>query len=142
MKLFPVRAASDPEPMTEQDIADWGGVIDAKVQRQRPRAQDAGERDQRRRGCPGRHQGAQGAEVNAVPGGPLTEFFWVITLQRPGGADTVTGTSAVPASCTRRDAYEGVTAAARRRLGIPPGEDAVVLFYSLEPMALADGRQS
>lgn len=30
MRLISFRAASDPEPMTEQDIADWGGAVDAK----------------------------------------------------------------------------------------------------------------
>ena len=30
MKLIAIRGGSDPEPMTEQDLADWGGVIDAR----------------------------------------------------------------------------------------------------------------
>lgn len=30
MKLIALRGGSDPEPMTEQDLADWGGAIDAR----------------------------------------------------------------------------------------------------------------
>jgi hypothetical protein len=79
--------------------------------------------------------------------GPVTKWFWVVTLQwpHPGGGNivgTVPGTSVTPVSCTRRDAYEGIIAEARRLLGIPPQEHAPVLFYSLEPMAFADRRPS
>jgi hypothetical protein len=30
VKLIALRGGSDPEPMTDQDLADWGGVIDAR----------------------------------------------------------------------------------------------------------------
>jgi len=30
VKLIAIRGGSDPEPMTAQDLADWGGVIDAR----------------------------------------------------------------------------------------------------------------
>lgn len=29
MKLIALRGGSAPEPMTEQDLADWGGAVDA-----------------------------------------------------------------------------------------------------------------
>lgn len=30
MKLIDLRGGSGPKPMTEQDLADWGGVIDSR----------------------------------------------------------------------------------------------------------------
>ena len=30
MKLIALRGGSVPQPMTEQDLADWGGVIDSR----------------------------------------------------------------------------------------------------------------
>ena len=30
MKLSLLRSAPDPEPMTAQDLQDWGGTVDAK----------------------------------------------------------------------------------------------------------------
>jgi hypothetical protein len=36
MKLFAGRG-NDPEPMTDQDLADWGGIIDARAQEDRKR---------------------------------------------------------------------------------------------------------
>lgn len=30
MKLIALRGGSDPQPMSDQDLADWGGVIDSR----------------------------------------------------------------------------------------------------------------
>jgi hypothetical protein len=30
VKLISLRCAADPEPMTEQDLADWGGAVDSR----------------------------------------------------------------------------------------------------------------
>jgi hypothetical protein len=38
VKLFASRGNSDdPEPMTDQDLADWGGIVDARAQEDRRR---------------------------------------------------------------------------------------------------------
>lgn len=82
------------------------------------------------------------SDLAPAEAGPVSEWFWVVTVQRGLAVDTVSGCAVIPASDTRRDAYEGVMAEVRRRTGISPGRPVAVLFYSLGPMALADRRPS
>jgi hypothetical protein len=74
----------------------------------------------------------------------LTAWFWVMTLQyrlKDGtlAAGTANGSAAIPASDTRRDAFEGILSEARRRLNVRTGEYAAVLCFYLEPAELDAG---
>jgi hypothetical protein len=68
------------------------------------------------------------------------DCFWVLTLQYPsprGGFEAVTTSGVtVPSSVMRRDVYEGIVAEARRRLKVPSGTPAAVLFFYLEPASI------
>lgn len=71
---------------------------------------------------------------------PTVEYHWMITLQwTDGGARMTTrsGVTGVPPGASRNSLANDIYAHVREMVGAPPG--AVVLFFSLEPDALAGG---
>lgn len=70
----------------------------------------------------------------------MTEYFWIITIEArlPTGLGSAysSGTLTAEPHATRQDLFRAALAKARSDAGIPPGTDAEVKFFSLEPNIL------